>query len=218
MSDIMVRVRIIILVFLLGPFTSAFGSCPVGYPEPATSAYVLPYPVGAVYRVRQGNCNEANSHNTRHGLDLRFAYDFEMPIGSPIVASREGTVHFVMVDFSDDQNGAGQANVIVIRHSDGTFASYGHLTKGGSLVRPGQYVKQGEPIGRSGNSGVSQGPHLHFDVVSCPGRDSVSSPRCKSIPVTFRNTRPHPNGLVGDRYSRPGFGELYRAEPFKSND
>lgn len=54
------------------------------YPPQADSSYLLPYPVGQTYNVRQGNCNVNNTHNDAHNAS--FAYDFEMPLGAPVTA------------------------------------------------------------------------------------------------------------------------------------
>lgn len=159
------------------------------------SSYVLPYPVGRSFVVGQGNCTDG-SHET--GTDQAYAYDFDMPIGESIVASRAGTVLAVEESFADDSNISGQENFVLIRHSDETVTGYFHLTQNGGLVEEGTHVSQGEPIAQSGNSGLSSEPHLHFEVLT--SRDG------NSIPVTFRNTRAHPNGLVE--------GQSYEAESY----
>jgi murein DD-endopeptidase MepM/ murein hydrolase activator NlpD len=121
-----------------------------------------------------------------------------MPIGTPLVASREGTVLLVEESFSDGDNVPGHENFINITHPDGTIAAYVHLTRNGSLVQVGDVVRQGDVIGSSGHTGNSSEPHLHFHVQRCDG--------CTTEAVVFRNTRPHPEGLVQ--------GESYLAESF----
>lgn len=164
-----------------------------------SSPYVLPYPVGESYRCFQGY------PPFNHAPLFRYAIDFAMPIGSLIAAARSGVVEFVENRFQDSNTLLEQGNLVIIRHEDGTFARYVHLTHDGGLVRRGQRVERGDPIARSGSSGsIWNGaplPHLHFDVTTgCP------EATCQTIPVCFSNTRPHPDGLQA--------GGDYRAEPY----
>ena len=100
--------------------------CPgVVYPPQASSPYVLPWPVGVRHNVRQGNCNDGNSHNEKTGE--QFAYDFEMPIGSQVTAARAGKVIYAEGKYTDDQHRLDQANGVFIDHGDGSFAKYGHF-------------------------------------------------------------------------------------------
>jgi murein DD-endopeptidase MepM/ murein hydrolase activator NlpD len=56
---------------------------------------------------------------------------------------------------------------VVIRHPDGRYTQYGHLSA--ISVRAGQGVSTGQRIGRSGSTGNATGPHLHFEVRTGPG-------------------------------------------------
>jgi murein DD-endopeptidase MepM/ murein hydrolase activator NlpD len=76
-------------------------------------------------------------------------------VGTPIYASADGRV-----DFTGRQGGYGLA--IEVDHGYSLKTLYGHLSK--ILVREGQQVKRGELIARSGNTGLSKGPHLHYEV------------------------------------------------------
>lgn len=207
-------VRAIPLLVLAAAGFPTLGNEPIGcldveYPPQEDSPYVLPYSVGESHNVRQGNCNETNTHNER--LNNTFAYDFEMPIGTTLVAARGGKVLLARDRFEDDNNDIARANVVVILHEDGSYARYGHLTKGGVLVDLDEVVSRGQPIALSGNSGLSQAPHLHFDVSRCPEGSRPFSPDCRTVPVSFRNTRPHPHGLQGSPTSAVGGGEWYEA-------
>ncbi|MDR2467527.1 MAG: M23 family metallopeptidase [Spirochaetaceae bacterium] len=76
--------------------------------------------------------------------------------GDPIVATADGQV--VTVDY--DATGFG--NYVIIRHKHGFYTRYGHMQS--FNVRTGQRVQQGEVIGRIGNTGLSTGPHVHYEV------------------------------------------------------
>lgn len=82
--------------------------------------------------------------------------DWATPTGTPVYASCGGTV--VKAGW-----GSGYGYVVYIDHEDGKQTRYGHLSK--VLVSAGQSVKQGDKIALSGNTGVSTGPHLHFEIL-----------------------------------------------------
>jgi len=149
-------------------------------PQPPT--YLLPYPVGTASELLQGY-NGPWGHTGK----VAYAYDFKMPIGSPVTAARDGIVLRVEARFEDGNRTAGQENFIFVAHGDGTFGRYYHLTKDGVLVAVGKRVSAGQPIGRSGNTGASAGPHLHFDVTQeCPEWG------CQTIPLSFSNSIENP--------------------------
>lgn len=81
--------------------------------------------------------------------------DIANRMGTPIVATADGTVSFV----GSDQ---AQGRVIVIDHGFDITTSYGHVDK--MLVKVGDKVKRGQKIATMGNSGLSTGPHLHYEV------------------------------------------------------
>ncbi len=82
--------------------------------------------------------------------------DIAAPWGTPVHASRSGVVIFA--GWSNE----GYGNLVRIRHSDGDETWYGHFST--ILVHVGQYVEQGAVIGREGSTGISTGPHVHFEV------------------------------------------------------
>jgi murein DD-endopeptidase MepM/ murein hydrolase activator NlpD len=129
------------------------------YPAPAGSSYKLPWPAGVTWLCIQGNRGIVS-----HRGYEEFAFDFKMPEGSEVCAARGGTV--ISVEVSHDGHGMNAPNNrIAIRHDDGTHGVYLHLQKGGSLVRIGDRVGQGQKIGHSGHVGRSMMPHLHFHVL-----------------------------------------------------
>lgn len=82
--------------------------------------------------------------------------DFAVPIGTAVMASSGGTV--IRAGW-----GSGYGYCVYIQHPDGKVTRYGHLSK--VLVKNGQQVSQGQKIALSGNTGISTGPHLHFEIL-----------------------------------------------------
>lgn len=107
-----------------------------------------------------------------------------MPIVSPVIAARDGEVIKVEERNLDGTRVLGEENVVIIKHSDGTFARYFHPTKPGALVSTGDKVAQGTRIALSGNSGASAGPHLHFDVTK-----GCFEWGCQTIKIDFSNVK-----------------------------
>jgi murein DD-endopeptidase MepM/ murein hydrolase activator NlpD len=58
----------------------------------------------------------------------------------------------------------GYGNFVQIRHSGGLVSCYGHLSRYGAGVKAGRSVRQGQTVGYVGSTGLSTGPHLHFEV------------------------------------------------------
>ena len=97
-----------------------------------------------------------------------------------MLAARDGVVMQAEARFTGGGLGSAddlvRANFIRILHDDGSMALYGHLAVDGVQVQLGQQVAQGEYIGRSGNTGYSTAPHLHFVVQVNRGGTLVSIP------------------------------------------
>ena len=96
--------------------------------------------------------------------------DFAAPTGTPIMASGSGTV--VMA-----QKYKGYGNYVKIRHNSTFETAYAHMSKYGKGIRKGVRVNQGQIIGYVGSTGLSTGPHLHYEVLQNGKR--VNSQRLK---------------------------------------
>mgnify|MGYP002519771608 CR=1 FL=1 len=95
-------------------------------------------------------------HPIHKDYRMHYGVDLAAPTGTPIYATRAGTV----TTASYQANGAG--NYVSINHLDGFSSIYMHMTH--YVVSKGQSVSQGQLIGYVGNTGISTGDHLHFGV------------------------------------------------------
>jgi len=152
----------------------------------STITYRLPYPAGKSFLLEQGNHGRFS-----HTNEAVYAFDWKMPVGSPVCAAREGTVVGVQAGFreggTDKAKFADRANYIQSQHSDHTIGEYVHLKPNGVLVKPGQVVKAGDRIGFSGNTGYTAGPHLHFMVFK-----AASGIQKQSLPIRFNTVEGSP--------------------------
>lgn len=103
--------------------------------------------------------------NRRHPI-LRYrafhsGIDMPRPYGTPVKATRDG-----VVIFADWRGGYGR--LVIVKHSNGYRTWYGHLSA--INVQPGQRVRAGQVVGKVGSTGLSTGPHLHFEVRDRYGR------------------------------------------------
>jgi len=84
--------------------------------------------------------------------------DLRAPIGTPVLAPADGVVKFTQYN----QN-SGYGNVVSLDHNYGFESYYAHLLNK-PVVKEGQFVRKGDLIAYSGNSGMSTGPHLHYEL------------------------------------------------------
>lgn len=87
---------------------------------------------------------------------LHTGTDLGAPMGTPVLAAFSGRV-----EAADEMGGYGLA--IVLQHAEDTQTLYAHLSE--MFVKPGETVQQGQVIGRVGSTGMSTGPHLHFEYL-----------------------------------------------------
>jgi murein DD-endopeptidase MepM/ murein hydrolase activator NlpD len=157
--------------------------------------YFLPLRKGTKFLIAQEPGSELSTIITHDNEHTRYDIDFGIAEGTLVTAARAG----VVIDFKDtytvgrpDPSLISKANYVAIMHADRTVAHYAHLAPRGVLVQIGQHVHAGDAIAYSGNTGFTQGPHLHFGV-----RRAAVSETGKvvhlSVPVNF--------------YQRDGAGE-----------
>ncbi len=171
---------------------------PDAAPEDGT-AFLLPWTGGTSFRVTQG-------HNTGSHVDKgSFAWDFGLPVGTPLRASHDGIVRVARGDSTIggcNSSYANDANYVVIDRGDGLESLYLHLTS--TSVTEGQRVTRGTIIGTSGQTGWACGAHLHFQIQNSPESGGTSSWYNTSVSEGFHDT--------GSYYDPP-----YPSEPISAN-
>ncbi|WP_247746374.1 peptidoglycan DD-metalloendopeptidase family protein [Streptomyces oryzae] len=125
----------------------------------STSGWTRPAdgPLGTPYHQRGGSWSSG----------MHTGIDFTVPTGTPVKAAGPGTVQTA-------GKGGAYGNQVVIRHQDGTYSQYAHLSR--ISVSAGQHVKGGRKIGLSGATGNVTGPHLHFEIRTGPEYGSDIDP------------------------------------------
>ena len=96
-------------------------------------------------------------HPTLHSKQFHNGVDLRAARRTPVYATADGVVRYVQ-----DKNEGTFGRVVIISHNFGFETVYGHLRF--TLVKVGDVIKKGQLIAKSGNSGRSNGPHLHYEV------------------------------------------------------
>ncbi len=96
-------------------------------------------------------------HPTLHKREFHRGTDMKAKLNTKVYAPADG-----IVEWSGYHKRSGYGRLIILEHSYGFKTYYGHLNK--TVVKSGQFVKKGTLIGYTGNSGMSNGPHLHYEV------------------------------------------------------
>ena len=112
-------------------------------------------PVDVKYRLGDG-FKFREKHPVLGTPRMHYGQDFEVPYGTDVHATGNGTV------IEAGWNSMGFGNFVVIDHGYGIRTTYGHLSR--INVPKGLKVKRGDLIGQSGNTGTSSGPHLHYQI------------------------------------------------------
>ncbi|MQY16086.1 hypothetical protein SRB5_62780 [Streptomyces sp. RB5] len=127
--------------------------------QASTSGYVRPVPGGTSTPYHQAGGSWSSGYHT--------GVDFSASTGTSVHAIAAGTV--VSAGW-----GGAYGNEVVIKHADGRYSQYGHLSS--LSVSAGQSVTAGQQIGLSGATGNVTGPHLHFEVRTTPNYGSDIDP------------------------------------------
>ncbi len=96
-------------------------------------------------------------HPTLNRKELHRGLDMKAKMNTPVYATADG-----IVEWSGFHKKSGFGNLVILQHNYGFRSYYGHLNK--LVIRSGKFVKKGDLIAYTGNSGMSSGPHLHYEL------------------------------------------------------
>jgi len=97
------------------------------------------------------------THPTLQRKEFHRGSDMKAPMKTPIYATADA-----IVEWAAEHKKSGYGKLIILDHSFGFKTYFGHLNK--IVVKSGQFIKRGDLVGYTGNSGMSNGPHLHYEV------------------------------------------------------
>lgn len=185
-------------------------------------------PFDGYWDVVSGGIDKSSSHSWNN-VTQRYAYDFVFSgedkkkyeaegrkassyyaFGQDILAPAHGIVIKVQNNIRDYAfAGTGRidlrtrdmrGNYLIIRHADHVYSFIAHLKRYSCKVKPGDFVKRGQVIGKCGNSGHSTEPHIHFHV-----QDYPNFYLAVGLPILFRNIEIEYNGPQASRKVESGY-------------
>ncbi|MEP6939366.1 MAG: M23 family metallopeptidase [Rudaea sp.] len=147
----------------------------------AVQHYALPFSTTGVDATKPIRVSQAFDGAFSHkDPSSRYAVDIMMPEGTQVLAARDGVVMSVENDYYgnglDMVEFGERANNVRVEHADGTMAVYAHLELESSRVQVGDKVHAGQVLALSGDTGYSNGPHLHFCIQRNADMDLVALP------------------------------------------
>lgn len=115
--------------------------------------------------------SEALTYDAHRGIDILVPSFRYMDNPTPVLAAAPGKVVKIIQNQPDHNTSCSSPdwNVVVLKHSDGSLAIYGHLKQNSVVVTMDQLVNTGEKLAEVGSSGCSSHPHLHFELAACSG-------------------------------------------------
>ena len=97
------------------------------------------------------------THPTLHRREFHRGLDMKADMKTPIYATADG-----IIEYAGYHKKSGYGRLVIIQHNYGFKTYFGHLNK--ISVKSRQFIKKGDLIGYTGNSGMSSGPHLHYEI------------------------------------------------------
>jgi murein DD-endopeptidase MepM/ murein hydrolase activator NlpD len=142
-------------------------------------------------------------HPLLHTVRAHLGVDWSAPIGTPIMASGNG-----VIEVAGREGNYG--NYVRIRHANGYKTAYGHMLRFAAGVVKGVKVRQGQIVGFLGNTGMSTGPHLHYEVLV---NNQHTNPLSIKIP---RSRQLQGRNLNDFRKEKARIDDLMRRTPVKT--
>lgn len=148
--------------------------------------------------IQDYHCGNA-AYDGHNGIDYRIVNFHNMETDIPILAAADGEVVATQDGEFDRRTeivDGTPANYVIVRHEDGSDGWYWHMRTGTVAVTVGQQVTTGDTLGSVGSSGLSDGPHLHFEI-----RDPIGNVRdpfngsCQSEPTLWVSQDPYVRDL-----------------------
>jgi len=133
------------------------------------------------------------------------AIDIGMPVGTPVQAAGPGLVVVA------DHDGGGRGTYVDLLHPDGSSSHYYHLSA--LDVAPGQVVERGQLLGRSGSTGSSTAPHLHYEEHGPDGQNRPIGPMSAQV---GNRTVTYPQGLFGVEWSSVPYGTMLSNDGYRA--
>lgn len=136
--------------------------------NPGSSPSYTPSIVASGYYLRPAGGSITSPYGSRRG-GFHYGIDIGVSRGSTVLAAATGTVIEAVGYCVEGRSSCGgrYGNYIMIQHPNGTITRYAHLSK--VRVSVGDTVSKGDPIAKSGNTGRSTGPHVHFQIEKANG-------------------------------------------------
>lgn len=166
-----------------GYVSGVFATCTLDDPPELLppDGFYIPLACGYQTTIAQGNDGGFSHQGTAF-----YAFDFSVPIETPLMAMADGIVAYTFADTGPGDpcyNGGGPecfayGNLVVLLHGDGTTSLYKHLNRVDVAV--GEFVPHGHTVGLSGSTGYSTGPHAHIMRM-----EDCGMAQCQSIPLEF---------------------------------
>jgi murein DD-endopeptidase MepM/ murein hydrolase activator NlpD len=125
-----------------------------------------------------------------------------------VIAPADGTIEFILDRIPDNIVGEvntrdNWGNTVIIKHGETLYTSLSHLKEGSIKVKEGDMIKEGEEVGRCGNSGRSPYPHLHFQIQETPFIGSVTM----EYPISYHIKHNH-EGFILKTFAYPDLNDM----------